>query len=313
MLSKFGTLYPLIIPSDGTGLMNPSIYNDNDKLICNIRHVNYSFYHSEKNKFHHYYGPLQYLHPENDKSLRTKNYLCELNDDLSISSFNLVNTSKLDKPPAWGFIGLEDARIVRWDNKLYYTGVRRDTTPDGQGRMELSEIENNEEITRIRIPSLNEEEYCEKNWMPILDLPYTYVRWSSPITEIVKYDLGETKIVCLNEQKVKNVLFRGGSQVIPFIYNKKKYYFAIVHSISISNSELSQKNGYYRHHILIWTEDFKLIKYTAPFTFMNSEIEFCCGACIHKDRVIISFGFQDNAAFLLSFNEQSFFNMVFSI
>jgi hypothetical protein len=55
--------------------MNPSIYNDQGELWMILRHVNYALYHSEKRKFHHSYGPLQYIHPENDRTLTTWNYL----------------------------------------------------------------------------------------------------------------------------------------------------------------------------------------------------------------------------------------------
>ena len=50
-LDNGGSIHPLIIPAsitNGTGLMNPSVYNDNGKIIVNLRHVNYTFYHSEK-------------------------------------------------------------------------------------------------------------------------------------------------------------------------------------------------------------------------------------------------------------------------
>lgn len=50
-LERGGSIHPLIIPSectDGTGLMNPSILVDDDKIRVLIRHVNYTFYHSEK-------------------------------------------------------------------------------------------------------------------------------------------------------------------------------------------------------------------------------------------------------------------------
>ena len=40
---------------------------------------------------------------------------------------------------------LEDARLIKWLNKYYLSGVRRDTTPNGVGRMELSEIEIDED------------------------------------------------------------------------------------------------------------------------------------------------------------------------
>ena len=144
VLDQGGSIHPLIIPAEhtnGTGLMNPSIYVDNGKLLLNIRHVNYTLYHSENKKFQHRYGPLQYLHPENDRNLRTWNFYCTVNDDLSLDKIIKIDTSTLDAPPIWEFVGLEDGRLFRWDNKLFLSGVRRDTTTNGQGRMELSELQ----------------------------------------------------------------------------------------------------------------------------------------------------------------------------
>jgi len=86
----------LIIDSEfnrGLGIMNPSIYNHNEKLIVNLRAVNYTFYHSEKKIFQHPYGPLTYLHPENDVKLRTWNYYLELDDDYNITRVNKIDTT----------------------------------------------------------------------------------------------------------------------------------------------------------------------------------------------------------------------------
>ena len=196
VLDAGGSIHPLIIPAEktnGTGLMNPSIYIDNGTLMCNIRHVNYTLYHSENKKFQHRYGPLQYLHPENDRHLRTWNYLATLNPDLSIKKILNIDTKKLDVEPIWEFVGLEDGRLFRWDNKLYLSGVRRDTTTNGQGRMELSELnirfDDVKEVKRTRIPAPGtNDSYCEKNWMPIIDQPYHYVKWTNP-TEVVRYDI----------------------------------------------------------------------------------------------------------------------------
>ena len=94
-----GSITPLIIPSDltnGTGLMNPSIIVKNEKIIVIIRHVNYTFYHSEKKLFQHPYGPLTYIHPENDNHLRTWNWYCEISDDLEIKKYCRIDTSKFD-------------------------------------------------------------------------------------------------------------------------------------------------------------------------------------------------------------------------
>ena len=196
VLNCGGSIHPLIIPTDttnGTGLFNPSVLIVEDKIIVNVRHCQYTLYHSELNNYEHQYGPLVYLNPENDISLTTTNYICELDKNFNIIYFSKVNTSKLDKSPLWEFIGLEDARLVYWDDKFYLTGVRRDTSPNGQGRMELSEIEFTgtevNEVNRIRIPTPgNNDSYCEKNWMPILDQPFHFVKWTNP-TEVVKFNI----------------------------------------------------------------------------------------------------------------------------
>ena len=79
-----GSLPPLIIEANSLGLMNPSILFHDNKIRVILRNVNYTFYHSEKNLFHHPFGPLTYIHPENDIKLRTWNWYLELDNDLNI-------------------------------------------------------------------------------------------------------------------------------------------------------------------------------------------------------------------------------------
>ena len=140
-----GKIAPLILPfkvSGGLGLTNPTILKIKNKLYVNIRHVGYALYHSEKEqKFQSPYGSLCYLNPEDDITLTTKNFICELNPNtLEIINYKEVDTLMLDVKPLWEFVGLEDARLVNWDDKMQLTGVRRDTTTNGVGRMELSEL-----------------------------------------------------------------------------------------------------------------------------------------------------------------------------
>ena len=83
-----GSIHPLIIPNyelKGPAITNPSIYNDNGRILVNLRNINYTLYHSEKRKFEHQWGPLVYIHPENDMHLRTWNYLCEMDEILGIA------------------------------------------------------------------------------------------------------------------------------------------------------------------------------------------------------------------------------------
>ena len=126
-LEAGGSIHPLIIPAEltnGTGLMNPSVMILNNKIIVIIRHVNYTFYHSESKMFQHQFGPLTYVHPEQDLHLRTINYYCELNNNYEITRYNKIDTSEFDTyAPLWDFVGLEDARIFQWEEKLYISGI----------------------------------------------------------------------------------------------------------------------------------------------------------------------------------------------
>ena len=303
-LDNGGKIAPLILPSsltEGTGLMNPSIFIDDGKILVNIRHVNYTFYHSEEKLYQHQWGPLTYIHPEHDMHLRTWNWYCELDDKFNIIRYHKVDTSKFDTyEPMWDFVGLEDARIFRWDGKLYLSGVRRDTTTNGQGRMELSEIvvgDDVKEISRVRIePPNNPNSYCEKNWMPNIDKPYHYVKWTSP-TEVVKVDpeTGKSETVSTSSYIPFSRDLRGGSQVIKY----GEHYIAVTHEVEFLKSEVGRKDAKYLHRFIVWDKDFNIFAYSKEFSFMDAHVEFCVGMQVVNDDFIFTFGYQDNGAYIL--------------
>lgn len=300
-----GFLKPLLVPSNsmvGPSLSNPTILVSSGGVIVNLRNLNYVLYHSEGGVFEHAWGPLCYLHQENDQRLVTNNILCRLNSDFEITSHDVVDTLFLDETPLWEFVGLEDGRLVGWGDKLYLSGVRRDTTPNGVGRMELSELVRKKnkviEKGRSRIPAPGaDDSYCEKNWMPVLDREYTYVKWTNP-TEVVEFDpaSGSCKTVILKDRKPFDTGdLRGGSQVVPF----GDRYLAVVHEVCLYKSEAGRKNADYSHRFVLWDRDFELLEVSDPFKFMGAKIEFCCGMASLGDNLLITFGFQDNAAYLL--------------
>ena len=305
---KGGSIHPLIIDpkfTGGLGLMNPSILIDNGKVLVNLRQVNYTFYHSEEKLFQHPYGPLTYVHPENDIHLRTWNYYLELNDAYEIKRYCQVDTSAFPDKELWDFVGLEDARIFRWDGKLYLSGVRRDEDTVGTGRMELCEIvvDSNtvKQVSQLRIqPPLDPNSYCEKNWMPILDKPYHYIKWSNP-TEVVKINpnTGTSEQIFTDKKNPIDGYPRGGSQVIPW----KDGYVAITHEVDLFNSEVGRKDAVYYHRVLFWDKKFRLQKWSKKFIITGGHVEFCVGLAIHNGSMLMTFGFQDNAAYLLKFDD----------
>jgi FkbM family methyltransferase len=316
IINSGGSITPLLIPSNntnGTGLMNPSIFVDKDKLILNLRHVNYTLYHCEGEQlFNNRYGPLAYLNPENDIKLRTTNWYCTLDKDLNISSYSKINTSKLDIEPVWEFIGLEDGRLVRWDDKLYLCGVRRDVKTNGEGRMELSELEIHKnivkEVKRHRIEPPNDpNSYCEKNWMPVIDMPFHFVKWSNP-TELVKVNIENniSETIILKDGVGPHQNLRGGSQIIPYGDDR----ICIIHEVDLWKNKLQQKDAKYTHRLVIWDKDWNIKHISDSFSFMDGEIEFCCGLAEYQGDLLITFGFQDNAAYILKIQKEKFINML---
>ena len=308
-----GVIKPLIIPGDetgGTGLCNASIYLDEKEgLLVNIRHVGYVLHHVEFNqKYWGLWGCMQYVNPENFIYLETTNYLCHLDEDLNITNHNKIDTSKFDKKPLWDFIGQEDVRIFRWDKKLYTCGVRRDVDNIGTGRMEMCEIMYDDikgvtEITRDRIEVPEDESYLEKNWMPILDMPYHFLRHADPV-ELVKVDCvnKSCKVIVKkpNIDKISSKLnsgdFRGGSQVIPF----GEYRLCITHEVFFPWHPVgNEKDAHYYHRFVFYNKDWDIVKISKGFKFMDAMVEFNCGLVEYGDDLLITFGYQDNAAYLL--------------
>lgn len=300
-VSNGGVLAPLVIPGVFS-CMNPSVFVDNDEILVNIRSVNYFLHHAEnKQRFPSRWGPLTYLHPENDVRLATDNYLVKLDKDLNITHHAKIKMLELHKP-IWEFHGLEDGRLVRWKGKLFLVGVRRDTTETGIGRMEYSEIEISDdfkvrEINRKRISAPTpDNSYCEKNWYPILDKPYTFIKWSAP-TEVVYAhpESSNTKQIALRACEIPNTDQRGSSQMLRW----GNMYIAITHEVNLFKNYLEQKDAIYRHRLLVWDIEYNLVGMSKVFSFLDGNIEFCVGAAIYDGDLLISFSLSDNAAFIL--------------
>jgi len=329
-LKRGGSLHPICIPTEvlgnETGIMNPSIFQHNGKLLVNVRHVNYYLYHSEGKQFPHQWGPLVYIHPETDVTLRTHNVMCELDKNMNMINAQRVNMV-LDTEPTWNFIGLEDARLFSWDDKLFLCGVRRDCyDAKGKGRMEMANIEfvNGEwtELSRHPIPAPGDDgSYCEKNWMPILDMPYHFVKWTNP-TQVIKFDIenGTTEDAIYDASKFveANKDFRGGSQVIRINEHQR---MAFVHETNLLRDPFGRKDGNYAHRIIVWDNDWNIVHKSKEFHFMGTyydhvkaqdyNIEFVTGATMYGNDILISYGWQDNASYILRMPQNVFANFLY--
>ena len=328
-LKRGGSIHPITLPKEltgETGIMNPSIFVHKDKLLLNVRHVNYTLYHSEGKKFPHVWGPLQYIHPENDVCLATHNVLCELDSNMQMLNAGRIKMNLDTGAPTWNFHGLEDGRLFSWDDRLFLCGVRRDAYDEnGKGRMEMCEVEFIDglwqEIGRHPIPAPGDNgSYCEKNWMPVVDMPWHFVKWCNP-TQVVKYDdvTRTTETAHLDESKTYQFQrdLRGGTQVVPIGEGR---HLCLTHEVDLLKDYFHRKDGHYNHRVIVWDENWEIVHHTKDFHFMGTQvdpttgyeynIEFATGMTFFNGNVLISFGYQDNGTFILSMPEAVFFDFV---
>ena len=305
-----GVIQPLFIneyeATKGTGICNPSLLYREGKLLMNLRHVEYTLFmcHKFQSK---YQGPLSYYHRDDDCNLRTNNYLCELDpDSLEILKYEKIDTSKLDVKPIWKFIGLEDGRLINWNDTLYLCGVRRDTDTTGKGRMELSEIVDGKEVSRHRIEPPKTYSYCEKNWMPIVDKPFHFVKWTNPV-EVVRVDLGSlSSSIVYTHDFIPNITksdMRGGTALVRW---DKDTYISIGHECHFTpENHQGFKDSIYRHRFILWSsEDFSIKLVSDSFSFLTAEIEFCIGLEVINEDVILTFSYQDNCSYAIKSSKE---------
>ena len=329
-LKRGGSIHPITLPKSltgETGIMNPSIFMHEGRILLNVRHVNYTLYHSEGKQWPHLWGPLQYIHPENDVSLTTHNIMCELDANMNVLSAGRIKMNLDTGEPTWNFIGLEDGRLFSWEDRLFLCGVRRDAYDDkGTGRMEMCEIEfiDNEwqEVSRNPIPAPgNDDTFCEKNWMPVIDMPWHFVKWCNP-TEVIKYDIETrtTTTVHLDEEQYKPEFYRdlrGGTQVYPIGDGHR---LAFTHETDLYKDAFQRKDGHYNHRIIVWDKDWNIVGSTKDFPFRCTlihyttgyeyNIEFATGLAFLDGNVLIAYGYQDNGTFILKMPEKVFFEFV---
>lgn len=297
--------------SDWPGYCNPSIIWDNkdQEFKMTVRNVNYVLHGAiDMVKNQSSWGPVLYSIPEKDgRNLKTRNFLCTCKDPTKEPwKYQLIDTTPYK--PQWEFQGQEDARIVRWNGKLYTTGVRRDDNKDGRGRMELMHISDKgaHEVSRLKVKAVDENAYCEKNWMPIKDMPFHYVQLANP-TVVVKTDpkTGKTEEV-VRKEKVAGLiderfdLLRGSSMVVRW----GDYWVALVHTCELWFTANNRKFSRYCHAFIVWDNDWNIVKMSPLFSFANYGVEFTCGLEYHDGKFYIPFAIEDNFVFLMTVNEE---------
>lgn len=279
-------------PSAEWNPLNPSVTFHNGRMLMNIRTVNYKI--DEHGRYCRFLdGEWKYHDDWVTYPIRTRNYIAEVAPDLSLNGkpVELLPPGNIPEPLFKPVLGFEDVRIFSYDNDLWSSATVREMAADGYCEQVRARCDAYPDCWRqvnwkkmLRAPRL-----YEKNWAPLVDgdtLRFVY-RLGEMVDEngqtTHKYDTG---------QETDHI--SGGSQYIPF----EMGWLGLVHEAR----PMPGREGvrYYFHRFVFLGTDFKVAKISWPFVFNDKVVEFAAGLCWHPmmDRLVISFGYKDNEAWI---------------
>lgn len=263
--------------------LNPSVCRFNNKMLVNVRAVNY-----EIDPSGHYVikGTDGTANAENP--IDTRNFVLEIADDMLPIGPALECYRPGNFPVEWALVtGFEDIRLIPRKGELWTSATVRQLETDGQCEQVQSRLIQgpagtfeHSDIKRM----LRQPRVTEKNWSPILwqnsdlfmDRPGHVIN-SDGIT-VVKH---ETPLA------VDNI--SGSSQVIPW----KDGWLAITHTAHALPNEPWKR--YYFHRFIEYAADFRVLRVSLPWCFHDRVIEFCAGMCwgFDEETLVLSYGFKD--------------------
>lgn len=244
--------------------------------------------------------------------VHTRTFLCELDHELKA-----VSALELESPesrPDSRIRGIEDVRLYQdrlLDGNTYGIGTRVDG-PEDYPQMYACAWKDGKTVFCNKISNPSQ---TEKNWLPIMN------RYAEqPQTGSGPHILYSTGPEMTHRNGMPGPYyqaripvdahdFRGSSNVIPYLGG----WLWVVHQATVSAGESKRK---YLHR-LCWArgnQDGPTVdgfRTSLPFCFEKPQIEFCSGACIGSDgSLLITYGIEDNYAFLASVDESTVAGML---
>lgn len=269
---------------EGYRPLNPSVCRAGNDIFVSQRVVNYRV--NEDG--------LQYQTLD-EQPVKTRNFLLQLDDDLSIrDSAEILPPKEMPAPLFGEVLGFEDLRLFSWRGSFWGISCVRELNPEGWceqviGRLER-DVQGTYRLSDWRRLQPDGPRSHQKNWMPQVagdTLQFVYLCDPTRILDT------EARTVRESVPKISANYFRGGSQLIPFDGG----WLALIHEVQWREAE---RKRYYFHRFVLFDSSLEIKGVSRPFYFVRKGVEFAAGLCWHPDerRLIISFSVSDSETWL---------------
>lgn len=282
----------------------PSICRTSSGWRCVVRTVNYRIVNG------------QYLYPDGDNAIRTRNYMLELEPegDRFVTARAIEMVDVADRPRTDYMIhGYEDCRLFQHGGRLYATATVCDLTEDGRREIVLMHLRAGDYAIEKVVPLRGAwSSTPQKNWMPLLSSYFTTYssRWDpingpsidpqsddTPMKIIYAAVPGQPATIFSIDPNVGVIgdppsqlghgRLRGGSQAIPF----ERGFLCLVHDVAFPGG-----NRMYLHRFVQLDANYEVIAMTDPFYFEKLGIEFAAGLDHFADKLVASYSVADASA-----------------
>lgn len=269
--------------------MNPSIQRTENGYMVLCRTVNYIQFGGRDHKSCDIFDP----------TIRTKNFLVEYDKKFNvISQKEIVENLPRYRKQHVLVEGLEDCRLISYNNSWWITCTGFDFTSEGVPQIALCKLDskttdNKVPVTQLTVLQGPDKRRCEKNWLPFVKNNEIHVVYSYDPFIVFKPNIqtGECPKTISIIPNYDFSAFRGSAPPIEF----DDGYLLIVHEVVFSNN-----NRYYLHRLVQTDKDFNVTLLSKPFTFLHQGIEYTCGMTLDHSHqnLIIALGIEDRNAYL---------------
>lgn len=287
--------------SDET-LINPSVLKIKDRWLIAVRSSNYKVV-----------GIRNLYKVEGGfKNIQSKNGLFDYDNKFKFHHTPILLDKKI--PHEIKTIapnGLEDPRLFSWNNQiwgLWNGGHVLNNAGDCLNTMIIGRIEGDTIEHTMVLPSPYGRSR-EKNWMPFVVNEELHFLYDLEHMEVLMLRDGLLKFVSKETKPIPALRkHSGSSQLLPWGNNN---WIGVIHFAARGGQRaFPYFPTCYLHRFIIISNEFKVQSISRFFSLSSKGIEFCAGLAIDGDRVILSFGGnQDSTANILEISREQVINL----
>jgi tetratricopeptide (TPR) repeat protein len=246
---------------------------DNTGYFLNVRYVNY------------------YITPDGnykncDKHIITVNQLVKLDKKMHLISSEMFDCIFNDRR----YIGIEDVRIFKdsdTNDKLLFTGT------GFHENNQIGIVYGDYDIYKgLMLPNEITSSFsnsdCEKNWVYVTYENKTHMIYKWYPLQICKINENGKQIDLVKSIEMPRIFSHVRGSSCGFTYKNEIWF--VVHNVSYESPR------HYYHMIIVFDENMKLLRYSAPFKFEGEPIEYCLSIVVEDERVIINYSTWDRTS-----------------